>query len=123
MDADDRWEPSYLKEQYDLIQKYPQCGVFAVNYSYVYSSGAKVPNRVNHLDFCGMDGILKDYFRVAAFSQPPVCASSVVIRKDCLESVGGFPVGITSGEDLITWARLAYRYEIATVRSALHGIY
>lgn len=47
LDADDRWEPSYLKEQYDLIQKYPQCGVFAVNYSYVYSSGAKVPNRVN----------------------------------------------------------------------------
>ena len=119
LDADDRWEPSYLKEQYDLIQKYPQCGVFAVNYSYVYSSGAKVPNRVNHLDFCGMDGIRKDYFRGAAFSQPPVCSSAVVIRKDCLESVGGFPVGITSGEDLITWARLAYRYEIAYSKKCL----
>ena len=56
---------------------------------------------------------------MAAFSQPPVCSSAVVIRKDCLESVGGFPVGITSGEDLITWARLAYRYEIAYSKKCL----
>ncbi len=28
-------------------------------------------------------------------------------------SVGGFPEGVTTGEDLLTWARLACRYQIA----------
>jgi len=40
-------------------------------------------------------------------------------RKGAFESVGGFPVGIKSGEDLLTWARLACRYKIAYCRKPL----
>jgi hypothetical protein len=32
--------------------------------------------------------------------------------------VGGFPVGVVSGEDLLTWARLACRYQIAWTKSS-----
>ena len=37
LDADDRWKPEYLQTQYDLFQKYPQCGVFACNYEFVHA--------------------------------------------------------------------------------------
>lgn len=36
-----------------------------------------------------------------------------MVRKGVFESVGGFPIGIKSGEDLLTWARLACKYKIA----------
>ena len=32
LDGDDEWKPDYLKTQYNLTQKYPECDVFAVNY-------------------------------------------------------------------------------------------
>lgn len=113
LDADDKWEATYLKEQYELIQKYPQCSMFAVNYSYLYTSGEKVGNQVNNLNIIGEDGILEDYFYIAATSQPPICSSAIVIEKSKLEAINGFPIGITSGEDLLTWAKLAYNNKIA----------
>lgn len=119
LDADDRWEDNYLEEQYKLIQKYPECNVFAVNYFYLYTSGKKVINKVNHLNINGEDGILKDYFYIAATSQPPICTSAVVIQKNALEQIKGFPLGIKSGEDLLTWAKLAYYYKIAYSKKCL----
>lgn len=119
LDADDKWEKNYLEEQYNLTQKYPECKIFAVNYYYLYTSGKKVINKVNHLNINGEDGILKDYFYIAATSQPPICTSAVVIQKEALEQVNGFPIGIKSGEDLLTWARLAYHNKIAYSKKCL----
>ena len=42
-----------------------------------------------------------------------------MVRKSAIEAVGGFPVGIKSGEDLLTWARLACRYKIAYNKAPL----
>lgn len=39
-----------------------------------------------------------------------------MVRRAALQSVGGFPAGVKSGEDLLTWARLAARYRIALSR-------
>ena len=39
--------------------------------------------------------------------------SAVIVKKSAIQSIGGFPVGIKSGEDLLTWARLACKYSIA----------
>ena len=36
-----------------------------------------------------------------------------MVRKEAIQSIGGFPLGIRSGEDLLTWARLAGKYKIA----------
>jgi hypothetical protein len=59
------------------------------------------------------EGILPDYFAVAAHSDPPLWTCAVAVTKRAITSVNGFPVGITAGEDLLTWARLAARYDIA----------
>lgn len=119
LDADDKWEENYLEEQYKLIQKYPDCQIFATNYFYLYTSGKKVINKINHLNINGEDGILKDYFYIAATSQPPIWTSAVVIQKKALEQINGFPLGIKSGEDLLTWAKLAYYNKIAYSKKCL----
>jgi len=50
---------------------------------------------------------LNNYFEVAVHSHPPVWTSAVCIQKEWLLKMGGFPIGIKSGEDLVIWALLA----------------
>ena len=109
LDADDYWKEDYLQTQMDLVKKYPQCVVWATAYEIWNSHGTVTPIILNKINFKGHDGILKNYFEVAACSSPPVWTSAVVIRKSELERVGGFPEGIGNGEDLLTWAKLFFR--------------
>jgi len=113
LDADDEWKPDYLATQISLVEKYPQCDVFATNYEFRDEIGNITPTIIRKLPFKGEDGELSNYFEVASCSHPPICSISIMVRKSAIESVGGFPVGIKSGEDLLTWARLAARYRIA----------
>ena len=59
------------------------------------------------MSFDGFEGVLDNYFEVASNSNPPIWSSAVCVDKDLLKLIGGFPEGITSGEDLLTWARIA----------------
>ena len=36
-----------------------------------------------------------------------------MVRRSAITAIGGFPCGVRSGEDLLTWARLAARHSIA----------
>ena len=119
LDADDEWRPEYLATIAVLIRKYPQCDVFATNYSHVDSNGKTFPTILRKLPFDGDDGILYNYFEVASVSSPPICSICITARKEAFQSVGGFPLGIKSGEDLLTWARLAARYKIAYSKKQL----
>jgi hypothetical protein len=62
-------------------------------------------------------GVLPEYFAIASRSDPPLCASAVAVEREAMRSVGGFPEGVSSGEDLLTWARLAARREVAYSRA------
>lgn len=116
LDADDEWKPEYLATQYHLSQKYPECSVFACNYEFRDVSGKVTPTLIHKLPFVGEDGILSNYFEVASCSHPPLWTSAVMVKKQAMQAIGGFPMGIKSGEDLLTWARLAYKYKIAFSR-------
>lgn len=119
LDADDEWKPEYLATQYSLYCKYPECSVYACNYAFRDACGKVVNTTINKLSFHGEDGILDNYFEVASYSNPPLCASTVMLKKEAVQTIGGFPIGIKSGEDLLTWARLAISYRIAYSRSCL----
>jgi len=113
LDADDEWKPDYLETQMALTEKYPDCDVFATRYETRSSDGTTVQAIIRKLPFQGSDGILSNYFLVASCSQPPLFTSAVMVRKTAIQAVGCFPVGIKSGEDLLTWARLSARGSIA----------
>lgn len=122
LDADDEWKSEYLSTQMMLTEKYSECDVFAVNYEFCNEHGEITPTIIRHLPFSGEHGIISNYFEVASTSHPPICSISIVVRKKAFQSIGGFPVGVTSGEDLLTWAHLACRYKIAYCNQA-HAVY
>lgn len=113
LDADDEWKPEYLETQYQLYQKYPECSVFACDYVFQDSRGKLSNTIIRKLPFQGEDGVLTNYFEVASCSHPPICSISIMVKKEAIRAIGGFPLGIKSGEDLLTWARLAAKYKTA----------
>lgn len=119
LDADDRWNKDYLLTQFGLASQFPSCDVFACNYLFEQASGKQSSTILRNLPFTTDEGILSNYFEVAACSHPPLWTSAVMARKTALKAVGGFPIGIKSGEDLLTWARLACGYQIAFSKKAM----
>jgi glycosyltransferase involved in cell wall biosynthesis len=122
LDADDVWAPEYLERQYALSLKYPFCAVLAAAYGFSRGSGPYVPAKFSKLPFSGPDGLLDNYFVVASCSHPPLSSITTIVRKAAVLAVGGFPEGVSSGEDLLTWARLAIDNRIAFNRWVL-GVY
>lgn len=113
LDADDVWKPRYLEMQMELVANYPQCDVYAVNYEMCDAESIVTPLILKRLPFQAIHGELTNYFEVASHSHPPLCSISVMVRRTAILSIGGFPVGVSSGEDLLTWARLAVQFRIA----------
>jgi hypothetical protein len=104
--------PGFLSEIAALQREFPQCRAQATNYVF-NSNGVKSPTILRKIPFSGERGVLTNYFEVASCSHPPVCSICVCIERALLQEIGGFPVGIKSGEDLLTWARVAVKTDWA----------
>jgi glycosyltransferase involved in cell wall biosynthesis len=113
LDADDEWLPNFLETISRLKSNFPSCSVFATNYLYQNVDGLFMPTIVRGLPKGKWEGVIKNYFKVASQSDPPIWSSAVAVRKAALASIGGFPIGVKVGEDLITWAKLGLQYKIA----------
>lgn len=118
LDADDEWEPDFLETVLRLRERFPGCAVYATGYTIVAPDGSARKALLRGMGRRGKEGVFAAYFRVASKSDPPLHVSAVAASKSALLAVGGFPVGITTGEDLLTWARLASRHSIAYCREA-----
>lgn len=119
LDSDDLWDLEFIEKMRILHSKFPQANVLASAYRFQYFSGAIIDAKVKNLSFAEDQGLLDRYFSVAANSHPPICSSAVLVRKDAFVEIGGFPTGLKSGEDLVTWAKLAIRNKIAYHQKSL----
>lgn len=108
LDADDEWMPEFLEEIVVLQREFPDCRAQATTYVQC-QNGEKKGIILNKLPFSVEHGVLSNYFEVATHSNPPVWTGAVCIERALLQELGGFPLGIKSGEDLLTWARIATR--------------
>lgn len=108
LDADDEWMPEFLAEIVALQREFPDCKAQATTYVQC-QNGEKKNIILNRLPFSGERGVLTNYFEVATHSNPPVWTGAVCIERALLQELGGFPIGIKSGEDLLTWARISTR--------------
>lgn len=113
LDADDEWETDFLETIMHLKNKFPSCEVFATNYVFRRKKNLIKSTVIRGLPEGFKEGILNGYFKIAFQSDPPICSSAVAISKKALKLVGGFSVGVTAGEDLLTWAGLAVKYDIS----------
>lgn len=120
LDADDEWFPTMLEEKKSLIDQYPECDIFACSYQFINEFGDIHPMVTKHLYIApNSEGVMSNYFKVASNSDAPLWTSIVTISKKAASNSNGFPVGITSGEDLLYWAELACKYKIAYTNKVL----
>ena len=131
LDADDEWKPEFLETVLGMKDLYPDHTVFASAYRRCDSKGNitdiqlnRLPESSNRINSNGLKTLsLDNYFEVAALSEPPFCSISVMVRKEAIERIGGFPQGVHQGEDLLTWARLAVTGRIAYCTEPLSIFY
>jgi len=113
LDADDEWLPEFLETILRLKENFPSCSVFATNYIFREVNGKYHLPIIRGLPPHPWEGVIEDYFGVAVRSDPPLWTSAVAVTKTAIKSIGLFPVGVTAGEDLLTWARLSISSDIA----------
>ncbi len=113
LDGDDLWMPDFLKTISQLHEKFKRAHILATAYDFLYTNGQRQAIKLNKMPFTEESGYLSNYFSVAASSHPPICSSAVCVNKTALQQIGGFPVDLKSGEDLLTWAKLAVYNKIA----------
>ena len=113
LDADDWWEPTFLEKMAQLIEDYPEAGLYASNYMY-YKPG-KTHVAVSNIE-TGYFNYPKSYYEGGAM---PIWTGATIILKRVFEEMGGFPVGIKLGEDFLLWAKTAMHYPVAFLNEPL----
>jgi glycosyltransferase involved in cell wall biosynthesis len=120
LDADDKYQPGFLKAIGGLHINYPQAIAYATSYSYLMNDGATVnPTFSNTLPKIGFSGLVTNFHswnrKASFFYTSSVCVNRrLIIEKELL-----FPEGEQSGEDIDVWLRLAENGEIAYLRQSL----
>jgi glycosyltransferase involved in cell wall biosynthesis len=115
IDADDEWLPNHLKTLKSLIDKYPNCGLYATSYI------VKIKDIGSVKKYCN-DGLVKNYFDLSRPGDQKVWTSCACIPRGVFLAIGGFIVGISHGEDVEMWGRVALHYKVCT-SSEQTGIY
>jgi glycosyltransferase involved in cell wall biosynthesis len=111
LDADDWWEPNHLSELKALADAFPQAGLLGTAYVRRYAQPPHLAGIVKALR--GKRGLIDDYFKLAAQYQF-IYTSSIAIPMDILKQQAiHFPPGVTNGEDLDLWIRLAIEHPVA----------
>ncbi len=114
LDADDVWNENFLLEMKNLIESFPQAGIYGSNNYFLYPSGKKTKNELDGF-FVNHDmGIMEDYFKVFAdLQRSPFSNSNVVIPKRIYDEMGGYKTGVRLTEDSDLWCRIALKYDVA----------
>lgn len=109
LDADDLWKPEYLKNLYEITKKHPFAGMICSAYSIFKDS--------NKCSLCQSD-LLKyninsefelDFFKYSVLQKQSIALTSAVcIKREVLTKIEGpFSNGISIGEDIDVWVRVA----------------
>ena len=113
LDADDYLDSAHLENLEKLIAEFPGAVLYATAYYVVGEDGRFRKIRIRDEGAAPERLLMKDYFADVLEVESPVSLSAVAITKSSLAKVGGFPMGISSGEDIITMARLACSGDLA----------
>lgn len=115
LDADDEWHPDFLRELVRAAQgpaADENIGIVATHYTET-GRPVEVPLGLT-------TGILPDYFRDCLLSgRMLVWTSACAVRRSALQEVGGFRVGILTGQDVHCWMRIALRYKVYLIATPL----
>ena len=112
LDADDWWESTYLERMAQLIEDYPEAGLYACNYVYYKPGKTHVALNIP----TGYINYPKSYYESESM---PVTSITAIMSIAVFEEMGGFPLGIKLGEDFLLWAKTAMHYPVAFLNEPL----
>ena len=113
LDADDLWLPDFLHTIYELIQKYPNVGLYTTEYKKRKANGEEINMHISGLPSIDYQGVIPNFFKSATIGNFPTWTSVVCIpKKIFFDNNIWFPIGEKYGEDLHVWARIAMLFNV-----------
>ena len=114
LDADDEWTPTFLESINNLINKFPNSGIYATNNYFIFPNGKKKCEDYKTLFTNSEVGIIDDYFKIFANrGKSPFSNSNFCMPKKVFLEYGGYKLGVNLTEDSDLWCRIAFREKIA----------
>ena len=119
LDADDWWEPTFLEKMSQLIEEFPDAGIYGTSYTIVSEKkhktrvapiGVEVGFEKGYINYCQL------YAKTLAM---PLWTGAVCVPRVFFDEMMGFPKGIKLGEDFMLWIRLALKYKVAFLNNPL----
>ena len=117
LDADDWWEPTFLEEMAGLIERHPDAGIYGTGYWIVKNDHKRLaPIGVEEGFAEGEINYCRVYARTLCM---PLTSITVCIPRRVFDEAGGFPLGITLGEDFLLWLRIAITHKTVLLNKPL----
>ena len=106
LDADDVWKPAKLEAQVPFLRNHPDVALLCSDYIKMENGNRR---RIwgRHLDYKQGDLLKSIYLRGG-----PVMMSTVVVRREVFEEIGGFDPSILKGQDTDLWLRITAEWPI-----------
>src|SRR5699024_6547623 len=102
LDADDAWEKHYLEDKYNAILKFPKVELISTKWNRSEDGKIEDVSEFSSISDLYKEFSLLDYFNTYKL----VWTTAVVIKKELLQKVNGFPAGkVKRGGDVDTWIR------------------
>lgn len=112
LDADDWWEPTYLERMAQLINDYPDAGLYTCNYVYYKPGKTHVALNIP----TGYINYPKAYYESEVM---PVWTGAAIIPRKVYDNVGGFRENLWMAEDFDLWIRIALNNKVVFLNEPL----
>ena len=112
LDCDDLWLPERLAEGIRILDAHPEAGLAHANI--IRIDDQKRPIRTPTREAALLSGWIFDHLYAR---REHIACATVLVRRECLERVGGFDPQMSrwGGEDRELWLRVARQFEIAYI--------
>ncbi|MEQ3662248.1 MAG: glycosyltransferase family A protein [Flavobacterium sp.] len=111
LDADDYWFPNHLEELFKLTKQYPNCGSYCSRYQ-IKNTKKTVTIPIFKNISTDYVGIIENYFASNHPFKINITLNQMIPKKILIE-MGCFTEGITNGQDLELWTKIAIKYPVA----------
>ncbi len=115
LDSDDLWVPEKLELQIDYLQRHPSCGLVYTDMKTFDDAGIIEESvKISRNLTLPSGHIFPEMFAETLFQ-----TSAVLVRKSCIDTVGGFDTDLRMGDDYELFLRISRHYELGYVDKPL----
>lgn len=112
IDADDLWQPTKLEKQVQCLDSKSDAGLVYTWTAYIDENGKSIYQPLmSNAEGWVLEKVIEN--------DPMTNGSSAMVRRSCLDLVGGFDPEMGSASDRDMWIRLAVHYPFALIKEPL----